>query len=44
MQLTPKAKYDLETAGWSVFCSKCAEKQGIDKWKAKRMEIKVYKV
>ena len=44
IQLTPRAKYDLEQAGWSVYCSKCADKMGLSKFQAKLKEIKIYKV
>lgn len=44
IRLTPQAKYDLEKAGWSVYCSKCADKMGLNKFQAKLKEIKIYKV
>lgn len=43
-KLTPKQHYDLEKEGYLVYCDKCAEKLNIDKWKAKKSLIKIYKM
>lgn len=43
-KLSPQQNYDLEKAGYLVYCDKCAEKLNIDKFKAKKCLIKIYKM
>lgn len=43
ISLTQNSKYLLEKDGWSVYCSKCAEKLNLSKWQAKDRLIKIYK-
>ena len=37
-------QYDLERAGWSVYCKKCADKINLDKITAKDKCIKIYNI
>jgi len=44
IHLSPQQKYDLEKAGWSVYCKKCADKLKLSYREAKNKCIKIYKV
>ena len=42
--LSPKQKYDLDKAGFLVYCRECGDKLGLNYYSAINQGIKLYKV
>ena len=43
-KLTPKQKYDLDRAGFLVYCRECGDKLNLNHYSALEQGIKLYKV
>ena len=43
-KVSPQQRYNLEKAGFIVYCRKCADKLNITPFKAKIDKIKIYKM
>lgn len=43
-RVNPKQKYDLEKAGFIIYCQGCADKLNLDRRKALAQGFKIYKM